>query len=162
MSNRPRAGMSFLEILVATLVLGAALTPLIMMTLSTHRQISSVGRHLVGAQVARSVLDRLLQLPHDECRTEAERLMAAGAVLLRTDPAWQGMIALTGDGSIDPQAWERVLQDVTYEVRVDPAASGEEAGRMFGLRIVVSWSADGAGGGRRSYRIRTIKFQERL
>lgn len=160
-SNRSR-GMSFIEILISIVVVGVAMVPLLTMTISTHRQLSSVGRHLVGAQAARSILDRLLQLPYDDCRAEAERLQDLGTVFLRTDPAWQGLSSLGGAGSIDAEAWARVFRDLKYEVRVESAAVPEEAERMFVVRVIVSWSADGAGHGIHRYEIRTIKFKERI
>lgn len=154
--------MSFIEILVSVVILGLALVPLLTSTLTTHRQISSVGRHLVGAQAARSILDRLMQLPYDRCRAEAEQLQARGPAFLRDDPAWQSMSAMGGPGSIDAEAWARVFRDLVSEIRVESAATAEEADRMFVLHVTVSWSADGAGHGRNSYEVRTIKFKERL
>lgn len=175
---RGRPGMSLMEVLISVVVVGLALVPFLTMTFSTSKQIASVGRHLVAAQVARSVMDRLLDLPHDECRREAEALMAAGEMAVEADPEWGPSLAATvapaGEGTggagssggaaggIDEGARTRLFQDMRYAVQVLPPPTPEEQARLFLLEVTVSWTPDRTGSVRQSYRIKTIKYQERL
>ncbi len=164
--------MSLMEVLISVVVVGLALIPFLTMTFSTSRQIASVGRHLVAAQVARSVMDRLLDLPHDECRREAEALMAAGEMAVEADPEWGPSLAATAEpaggagggpaGAIDEGARTRLFQDMRYAVQVLPAPTPEEQARLFLLEVTVSWTPDRTGSVRQTYRIKTIKYQERL
>lgn len=176
--RRGRAGMSLMEVLISVVVVGLALVPFLTMTFSTSKQIASVGRHLVAAQVARSVMDRLLDLPHDECRREAEALMAAGEMAVEADPEWGPSLAATvapsggaaggagaADapvGGIDEGARARLFQDMRYAVQVLPAPTPAEQGRLFLLEVTVTWTPDRTGSVRQFYRIKTIKYQERL
>ncbi|NLI76803.1 MAG: hypothetical protein GX442_10225 [Candidatus Riflebacteria bacterium] len=171
--------MSLMEVLISVVVVGLALVPFLTMTFSTSKQIASVGRHLVAAQVARSVMDRLLDLPHDECRREAEALMAAGEMAVEADPEWGPSLAATvapaggaaaggaaagggGSAGIDEGARTRLFQDMRYAVQVLSAPTPEEQTRLFLLEVTVSWTPDRTGSVRQSYRIKTIKYQERL
>ena len=157
-SGVPR-GMSLFEIMLSVFILGIALTPLLTLTFSTSKQIVSVGRHQVAAQIARSVLDRLLAKPYRQAFTEAQALMSSGEVAVADDPEWNALV--TGE-TVDLNARNRLFRGMRWQVRIEQPANPEERERMFVLEAIVSWPADTSGAVRHSCRFKTIKFEDRI
>ncbi|MEW6709244.1 MAG: prepilin-type N-terminal cleavage/methylation domain-containing protein [Candidatus Riflebacteria bacterium] len=147
-----KSGMSLIELIITIIVIAVAVLPLLTSIGSTGRNIYGMGKHQIGALIARSMLDRLMLLPFEECR---KKCLEMGEEFKVTDD--EELRNLIGRIDFEHRDYDRM----TCRVLVKDAASAEEMDRLFVIEVLVSWPVVNSSE-RREFSFRTIKYENRI
>lgn len=147
-----RSAMSLIELIITVMVISLAVIPMLLSITSTNIQVYSMGKHQLAALAARSLLDRLMLLPYEECHQKCLEMGTDMAVL--ADPEFAALA-----GRIDFKS--RDFEDMTSRVAIYDAANAEEQERLFVIEVTVSWPVPKSYE-RRHISFKTIKYQTRI
>ncbi|HPT48090.1 MAG TPA: hypothetical protein PLM07_19580 [Candidatus Rifleibacterium sp.] len=145
-------GMSFIEIIITLFIVTVAVLPLLTSIGSTGRGVYSMGKHQIAGLVARSLLDRLMQLPFAECRNKCLELGSETLVTADADFA-----KLSARIAFDAKDYDRM----NFKVNVTDASTAEEQSLMFVIEVTVSWPVANSNT-RRDLSFRAIKYETRI
>jgi hypothetical protein len=148
-----------------------------MLTTQTTKRTISLEKHLVAAEFASGVLDRLLAMGFEECRQTIAR--EAGSRNVLDDPSMKclgnggeagatrntPLGASPGEGATFQDGLLKSFQDFTYEVTMTEPGKKEDLGQMFTIAVEVRWPPapkPAAPNSRtlRNYLLQAVKFNE--
>ncbi|MBU1108041.1 MAG: prepilin-type N-terminal cleavage/methylation domain-containing protein [Candidatus Riflebacteria bacterium] len=152
MSSGKRRGMSMIELTITITVIAIAVLPLLSSIGSTSRTVYSMGKHQLAALVTRSILDRLMLLPYEDCRKKCLELGSEINVI--DDEEIKSLISRI---DFDQKDYDQM----TCRVIVKDAASVEEQELMFIIEVLVSWPVPNSAE-RRDFSFKTIKYENRI
>ena len=145
-------GMSFLEIIITLFMITVAILPLLNSIGSTGRGVYSMGKHQIAALVARSLLDRLMQLPFADCRNKCLEL--GNETPVTADADFARLAARIAFAAKD-------YDGMNFKVNVTDASTSEEQSLMFVIEVTVSWPVANSNA-RRDLSFRAIKYETRI
>ena len=144
--------MSFLEIIITLFMITVAILPLLNSIGSTGRGVYSMGTHQIAALVARSLLDRLMQLPFADCRNKCLEL--GNETQVTADADFARLAARIAFAAKD-------YDGMHFKVNVTDASTSEEQSLMFVIEVTVSWPV-AYSNARRDLSFRAIKYETRI
>ncbi|OIP28665.1 hypothetical protein AUK22_03915 [bacterium CG2_30_54_10] len=125
--RRSASGFSFLEYLVAFIILVAAFIPIFLSSQTTIQQVAVTGRHLLATQVAQGLLDRYLSLPFNQCVASLTGHPAMGGpVAYLGDPEVQSLLAMPELEGVKDELADNASVSMDFKYQLDCFPKPEE------------------------------------
>ena len=104
-----------IELLVAVIIFGLAMVPLMWMSTRTTSHTYSIGKHMMAGQIAASLLDRLMALKYNDCCNMARKLSKENKAKVMDDKEFIAILKLANDKNVEKDM-KRSFKNFKYQV----------------------------------------------
>ncbi|HOT29154.1 MAG TPA: hypothetical protein PLU72_13295 [Candidatus Ozemobacteraceae bacterium] len=157
-------GLSLIEILVAVLLFGALLTPLMVASIHQTSDAYSISHHLLAGIIAESILSSIVAEEFDVARQRIAESGAGDHAVLDSPDFFQKLLShpkLKDAAGVIAADTGRDLRSFRYRMEyIEPTDQGEK-GLMFLVRVTVTWTLrDNIEQTRQEITLEAIKYHE--
>jgi hypothetical protein len=141
--QRHRHGFSVLELLLGVVIFSFAMIPMLSLSMSSTRGAFSITKHMMGTQIAQSLLDRYMAMPFDQARTTLTTGVKGEVV---KDPELLKILEMPAIASAKSKIHDdflRAFKGFVYEAGISDG-TGPDAGQAYLVRVKVAWALDEA------------------